>query len=130
VKKINYITLDEILAIHEDLVDRYGGSHGIRELGLIESAIGRPQSTFGGEDLYPTLFDKAASLFQSLLFNHAFVDGNKRTSIVCVARFLSKNGYELHTSQKELVAFPIKVENQHPSLDEISTWLEKNSKSV
>lgn len=126
-KGINFITLDEILAIHDDLVDKYGGSHGIRELGLIESAVGRPQASFGGEDLYSTIFDKAAALFQSLLFNHAFVDGNKRTATVSVARFLSKNGYEIEVTQKELVDFPIRVENSHPSLEEIAEWLKRHT---
>lgn len=127
-KIVNFITIDEILAIHDDQVNRYGGSHGIRDLGLIESAVGRPQATFGGEDLYPTIFDKAAALFQSLLFNHAFVDGNKRTATVSVARFLSKNGYEINATLKDLVAFPILVENKHPSLENITDWLKSNTK--
>jgi death on curing protein len=128
VKNISYITLDTVLAIHDDMVERYGGSHGIRDLGLIQSAIARPQSSFDGEDLYRSIFDKAAALFHSLMFNHAFVDGNKRTTIVSTARFLSLNGYELEVDKKEFVAFPLRVENKHLSIEEISKWLEKNSK--
>lgn len=127
-KKISYVSLDVVLAIHDDMIDRYGGSHGIRDLGLIQSAIARPQSSFGGEDLYPYIFDKAAALFHSLIFNHAFVDGNKRTTIVSTARFLSMNGYELEVSEKEFVAFPLQVENKHLSIEEISNWLQKHSK--
>lgn len=129
-KKISYITLDEVIAIHDSMIDEYGGSHGIRDLGLIQSAIARPQSSFGGEDLYPNIFDKAASLFHSLMFNHAFVDGNKRTTIVSTARFLSINGYELEVNQEEFIAFPLKVENKHLSIKEISQWLSKNSKTI
>ncbi|OGH21025.1 MAG: hypothetical protein A2186_04005 [Candidatus Levybacteria bacterium RIFOXYA1_FULL_41_10] len=110
------------------MIDRYGGSHGIRDLGLIQSAIARPQSSFGGEDLYQSIFDKAAALFHSLVFNHAFVDGNKRTTMVSTARFLSMNGYELEVDGKEFVAFPLRVENKHLSIEEISRWLKKHSK--
>lgn len=121
-----YISLDEVLAIHDDMVERYGGSFGIRDLGLIQSAIARPQATFGGEDLYPSILDKAAALFHSLIFNHAFADGNKRTAVTSTARFLHLNGYELEASQKELVDFPLKVENKHPDIDEISKWLREH----
>ena len=127
-KNINYITLEEVIAIHDSMVEEYGGSHGIRDLGLIQSAIARPQSSFGREDLYPTLFDKAVALFHSLIFNHAFVDGNKRTTMTTTARFLSINGYELIVSQKEFVDFPIRVENKHLELQIIANWLRKNSK--
>lgn len=129
-KKTFYITLDIVLAIHDDMIERYGGSHGIRDLGLIQSAISRPQSSFGGEDLYPDFFDKASALFHSLIFNHAFVDGNKRTTMVSAARFLSMNGYELEVDQREFVAFPLRVENQHLSLEEIAKWLQKHSKKA
>lgn len=129
-KTTQFISLDEVLAIHENMVDLYGGSHGIRDLGLIQSAIARPASSFGGEDLYPTLFEKSAALFHSLMFNHAFVDGNKRTTISVTARFLTLNGYELNVSEKEFVAFPLRVENQHLDLEEISSWLKKNSKKI
>lgn len=129
-KKISYITLDEVIAIHDSMIEEYGGSHGIRDLGLIQSAIARPQSSFGGEDLYPTIFDKAASLFHSLMFNHAFVDGNKRTTIASTARFLSINRYELEVNQAEFVSFPLKVENKHLSIEEISQWLLKNSQKI
>ena len=99
------------------MVEKYGGSHGIRDIGLIQSAVARPQSSFGGEDSIRRIFDKAAALFHSLMFNHAFVDGNKRTAMVSTARFLFMNGYELEASQKEFVAFPLKVENQHLSIE-------------
>ncbi len=129
-KNISYITLDVVLAIHDDMIEKYGGSHGIRDLGLIQSAISRPQSSFGGEDLYSDIFDKAAALFRSLMFNHAFVDGNKRTTMVSTARFLSMNGYELEVSQKEFVDFPLRVENKHLSIEKISKWLQKHSKKI
>lgn len=124
---VTYITLDVVLAIHDDMIARYGGSFGIRDLGLIQSAIARPQASFGGEDLYPTIIDKAAALFHSLIFNHPFVDGNKRTAIGTTARFLHINGYELVATKGEVVDFPLRVENKHLSTEEIASWLSKHA---
>jgi len=125
-----HLTLDEVIAIHDEMIDEYGGSHGIRDIGLVQSAISRPQASFGGEDLYPGIFDKAAALFHSLMLNHAFVDGNKRTTISATARFLYKNGYELRPTEREFVNFPMQVENKHLDLQVITTWLKKNSKKM
>ncbi len=128
--KTKFISLDEVIAIHDNMVSLYGGSHGIRDLGLVESAISRPKTSFGGQDLYPDIFTKAAALFHSLMFNHAFIDGNKRTTITTVARFLSINGYNLNATDREFVDFPLRVENNHLSFEEIADWLEKHSKKV
>lgn len=125
-----YISLDEVLAIHDDMVERYGGSFGIRDLGLIQSAIARPQATFGGLDLYLTIIDKAAALFHSLIFNHAFADGNKRTTLTSTARFLHLNGYELAAMEQELIDFPLRVENNHLDIDEISKWIKMHVKKI
>jgi death-on-curing protein len=125
-----YLSLDELLKIHDNMIELYGGSFGIRDLGLIQSALARPQASFNGEDLYPTIHEKAAALFHSLMFNHAFLDGNKRTTITATARLLSLNGYALEATQKEFVAFPLKVENNHLSLEEIADWLEKHTQKA
>lgn len=129
-KNTKYLTLDVVLAIHDDMVERYGGSFGIRDLGLIQSAIARPQASFGGEDLYPTIIDKAAALFHSLIFNHAFTDGNKRTSLTSTARFLYINGFNLEATQKELIDFPLKVENKHLDIDQIAKWLKEHTEKL
>jgi len=126
--KTKYIALDEVIAIHDNMISLYGGSHGIRDLGLVESAISRPKATFGGKDLYPDIFAKAAALFHSLMFNHAFIDGNKRTTISTTARFLSLNGFELDVSEQEFIDFPLKVENNHLSFEDIASWLKNHSK--
>jgi death-on-curing protein len=127
---MKHITLDEVIAIHDNMVSLYGGSHGIRDLGLVEPAISRPKATFGGEDLYPDIFTKAAALFHSLMFNHAFVDGNKRTTISTTARFLNLNGYELDVDMREFVDFPLRVENNNFSFEEIAKWLKKYVKKI
>ncbi len=125
---IFYLSYEEVQIIQDDMISNYGGSYGLRDESLLKSALARPQATFGGEDLYETIFDKASALFHSLLFNHAFVDGNKRTTMTTTARFLACNGIELEAEQHEFVAFPLRVENKHLSIEEIAEWLKKNSK--
>lgn len=129
-KQTRFITLDEVIAIHDSMIELYGGSFGIRDIGLIQSAISRPQASFGGVDLYPTIFDKAAALFHSLMFNHAFLDGNKRTTMTTTARFLAINGFSVEVTQKEFVEFPLRVENNHFPLEEIAKWLKKYTKKI
>lgn len=109
---------------------RTGGSLGIRDIGLVESAVYRPQASFGGKDLYKNVFDKAAALLQSLLKNHPFIDGNKRTALTSSGLFLRLNGYKLINAKKEEVEFAIRVDNQHLNIEEISKWLKKNSKKI
>src|SRR3989338_3185868 len=100
---MKYLTIQQVLAIHDLMVKRYGGSGGVRDIGLVESAVARPQGTFGGNDLYPDIFDKAGALLQSLLKNHPFVDGNKRTALTSVGLFFKINGYNLINNHHEEV---------------------------
>ena len=127
---MKYLTPQQILALHDLMVKRFGGSHGLRDLGLLESAVARPQATFDGTDLYPTIYEKAAALLQSLLKNHPFVDGNKRTALTSAGVFLKLNGYKLTNTHKEEVEFAVRVDNQHLSLEEIAEWLKKHTKKV
>ena len=128
--RTTYVTLDEVIAIHDSMIEEYGGSFGIRDVGLIQSAISRPQASFDGENLYPSIFDKAAALFHSLMFNHAFVDGNKRTTISTTARFLALNGFSLEATDREFVDFPLQVENKHLDLETIGHWLKEHCKKA
>lgn len=125
---MKYLTPQKVIFIHDQVVKRTGGSNGIRDIGLIESAVYRPQATFDGKDLYEGIFDKAAALLQSLLKNHPFVDGNKRTALTSAGLFLRLNGYKLINAKKEEVEFAIKVDNEHLDIQEISRWLKKHSK--
>ena len=92
---IEYLTLNEVLLLHARLIQAAGGSRGQRDLGLLESAVARPQATFAGEDLYPDLWSKAAALMHSLVLNHPFVDGNKRVALTAAGIFLDLNGYRM-----------------------------------
>ncbi len=112
------------------MVKRFGGSNGIRDLGLIESAVERPKATFDDIDLYPDIFIKAAALMHSLLKNHAFVDGNKRTAYSSCGVFLKLNGYKLKNMHKASLEFAMNVENNSLQLEEISNWLKENSEKV
>lgn len=129
-RTVNYLTPQQVLAIHDRMIRRFGGSHGIRDVGLLESAVGRPQATFDGNDLYPTIFEKASALLQSLLKNHPFVDGNKRTALTSAGIFLKMNGYRLMNTHKEEVKFAVSVDNEHLSLEQIASWIKKNSKKI
>ncbi|MBI2334220.1 type II toxin-antitoxin system death-on-curing family toxin [Candidatus Daviesbacteria bacterium] len=125
-KKIKFLSIDQVLFIHDLVVKRFGGSFGIRNLGLVESAIGRPQSTFGSQFLYENIFDMAAALLQSLLKNHPFVDGNKRTALTSAAMFLKLNGYELKNTHQKEVEFAVSVDNKNLSIEQISHWLQEH----
>ena len=108
-KTFVYLNLDQVLAIHYDQIESYGGSHGVRDLDLLLSAISRCQTTFADEDLYPDILSKTASLIHSLILNHPFIDGNKRTGIVSGARMLFDNGFILKVSKKDMVNPALKI---------------------
>lgn len=124
---MKYLTVADVLLLHNLAIDNFGGSHGLRNLGLLESAVMRPQVTFDGEDLYKTLFEKAAALVHSLLMNHQFVDGNKRTAMFSAMTFLELNGHLFITEQKEVVDYALYIENLQPEIEELATWLEEHT---
>jgi death on curing protein len=122
-----YLTAEQVLFIHARLITETGGSHGVRDLSMLLSALGRPQSSFDDHDLYPDLFSKAAALLDSLIRNHPFVDGNKRAGITAAALFLRLNGYQLEVTNSELEKFTLKVARSHHNVDEIAVWLRANT---
>jgi death-on-curing protein len=89
------IDIKDVLNIHNILIDKFGGSKGIRDIGLLESAINRPFATFDNKDLYPTPTEKAAAILESILINHPFLDGNKRTAYVLMRLILLENGLDI-----------------------------------
>lgn len=121
------MTPEQVLFLHSRLVAETGGEHGIRDLGMLLSALGRPQATFEEKDLYPDLFAKAAALMDSLVRNHPFVDGNKRTAITSTGIFLRMNGFRLVVSNDEMVRFTLACAQSQLTLTKISDWLRKNS---
>jgi len=119
-----YLTPEQVLFLHSRLIDETGGEHGLRDLGLLLSALGRPQASFEQVDLYPSLFLKAAALMDSMVRNHPFVDGNKRTAIGGVALFLRLNGYGLIALADELVRFTMACAQGGQSLEQIADWFQ------
>lgn len=127
---MRYLTVQEVLFIHDYVILETGGSHGVHSLGLLESAVARPQASYDGKDLYADLFTKAAALLESLARNHAFVDGNKRTAISATDSFLFANGWELDTENGELEDYVVSVVVEHPSTKSIAQWIQDRSRSV
>ena len=117
------IDIKEVEHIHELLIKEFGGSEGIRDINLLESALGRPFQTYDGVELYPTVLHKAASLIESILSNHPFVDGNKRTGYVVTRLFLNKHGLDIIASEDEKYDFVISVANGKFKFDQIFEWL-------
>lgn len=127
---MNYLIAEQVLFIHARLISETGGLHGVLDLGLLLSAVARPQATFDGQDLYPDLFSKAAALLESLVGNHAFVDGNKRTAITSAGLFLRINGYSLTANNQQLEAFTLQCARRTVSLDEIAQWFKSHSERI
>lgn len=124
---MKFITLDEVLAIHDQMLSIGGGREGIHDFTLLHSAIERPKAQFGGKYLYQSLWLMAAALLQSLVKNHPFEDGNKRTAYFSTMRFLDKNKYSLEAKEDELIPFMVSVDVEKKNIEEISSWLEKYS---
>jgi death on curing protein len=122
-----YLTAEQVLFIHARLIEETGGMHGVRDLGLILSAIARPQATFDEQDLYRNLFLKAAALLESLVGNHAFVDGNKRTAITSTGLFLRINGCRLTADNQQLETFTLQCAQRLVSLEQMALWLKSHS---
>jgi death-on-curing protein len=113
--------------LHARLIAETGGSHGVRDLGMLQSAIARPHASFDGVDLYPDLFSQAAALLDTLARNHPFVDGNQRTAIATAALFLRSNSHRLTASNQEVVSFMMAVAQREISLEAMTGWLRLHS---
>jgi len=119
-----YLSLAEVLKLHDSIISETGGSHGLRDLGLLESAVGQPQQTFGGDDLYPSLVAKASALGFSLIKNHPFVDGNKRIGHASMEAMLMLNGFELSASVDGSETEVLAVAAGDRSREQLQAWLE------
>ncbi len=125
-----YLTVNEIVSIHDHYVKKFGGSLGIRDDGLLESAVFRCQTSFGGNDLYETIFDKAAAIFHSMIFDHPFIDGNKRAAIMSAISLLVRNSHDFKATDEEIEDFPLVAEKTRPEISEIASWFKKHSKKI
>ena len=117
------IPLKDVEEIHKLLIETFGGSHGIRDLSSLQSALSRPFDTFQGNELYPTVIIKAAALIESIISNHPFIDGNKRTGYVVTRLFLINNGFDIEGTQDEKYEFVIQIASGQMDFDQIAEWL-------
>jgi death on curing protein len=122
---MRYLTIEEVLRLHDRVIERTGGSAGVRDRGALESAVSQPQMTFSGDDLYPTLPEKAAALCFSLAMNHPFVDGNKRTAHAAMEVFLILNGFEIRSSVDDQEAMMLSLATGILKREGLTEWLEQ-----
>jgi death-on-curing protein len=122
-----FLTLDEVLVAHEEQIRLFGGSSGIRDSGLLLSAMGNVEATFEGVFLHETVFEMAAAYLHGLCRNHPFVDGNKRTALSAALTFLDTNQIEVHAEENELVDLVISVAEGKTSKAGVAVFLEEHA---
>jgi death on curing protein len=120
---MRYLSLAEVLELHRRLVEQSGGGEGLRDAGLLESAVSQPQMTFGGQDLCPTLAEKAAALCFALIQNHPFVDGNKRIAHAAMETFLVLNGCELQAEVDQQERIIMNVAAGRAGREDLQRWI-------
>jgi death-on-curing protein len=119
----DYLRVEDILAIHTDQIERYGGAHGVRDPGLLEAALFRPQTGY-----YESLVDEAAALWESLSQNHPFIDGNKRTAFAATFVFLAINGLAITASDEDAQTFILGLyDSGKVTFENLQPWLSKNT---
>ena len=123
---IRYLSLAEVLSLHGLIIDQTGGSDGLRDLGMLESALGQPRQTFGGKDLYLDLPSKAAALGFSLINNHPFVDGNKRVGHAAMEAFVMLNGFEISASVDDAETEILAVAAGQRNREDLQRWIESH----
>lgn len=117
------IDIDEVILIHKMLNDEFGGSYQIRDINLLDSAIHRPFQTFDSKELYPSPIDKSAAIFESLIINHPFVDGNKRVAYVLMRLVLLQYDIDIKADQNEKYEFVIKAAKGECTFEDIREWV-------
>lgn len=117
---MRHLTVEEVLEINAEVM---GGRHVLRDRGLLESAVARPQASAFGADAYPDLVTKAAALLHSLVLNHPFVDGNKRTAVLTTLVFLDLNGYTIRWQQHEALDFMLRLAQHQVEMDDVIAFL-------
>lgn len=115
-----------VIAIQAGLIEKHGGASGVRDRSLLESAVFRPFATFDGIKLYPEPADKASAIFESIVINHPFIDGNKRIGYVLMRLILSDYDLDIYASEDEKYSFVIEVTEGKHTIDSIKEWIKKH----
>lgn len=124
------ISFQSAVRLHDRLIEQFGGSNGVRDENLLKSALNRPFATFDGIDLYPSPIEKATALFESLIINHPFMDGNKRIAYAFMEILLRLGGLQLTATKEDKYAMVINASTGQIRFDEIKEWLEENSQPL
>ena len=122
-----YLYPQQIIYLHKQIIAATGGAHGLRDQGLLESAVYRPQASFGGHDLYPDLFIKTAVLGHAIINNHPFLDGNKRAGLEAMRLLLRLNGHDLQISDDKKYAFIMDVAEKKVNEQDMAAWIRNHS---
>ena len=117
------LTVPDVILLHQKLIQQTGGSPGIRDMALIESAVNRPLATFDGQDLYATPDEKIAAVTYGLVSNHGFIDGNKRVGIAAMLVLLRINGYSMAYTQQELITLGLSLADGSADGNDILDWI-------
>ena len=125
-----YLSVQQLLRLHEIQLRAFGGSAGLRDRGGLEAAAARPQMTFGGDDLYPDLAAKAAALMHSLVMNHPFVDGNKRVGAMAAELFLAANGHELEADDEALADLTLAIARGEVPAEALTVWIRQRTRPI
>jgi death-on-curing protein len=126
----DFLTLDDVLALHADRIEKYGGSLGLRDLGALQSALAMPSASFGGDFLHPTLAEMAAAYLFHVSQAHAFIDGNKRIALAAAIAFLGLNGHDLVADADELYDLCMGVAAGKISKSEVAVFLANHLKAA
>ena len=124
---ILFLDIEDVLAIHADQIRRYGGSGGIRDKGLLESAVSMPKTSFGGQFAHQDIYEMAAAYLFHIIMNHPFVDGNKRTGTVCGIAFLKLNGIWVKPDNEAFAEFVLAVAQSQKTKPQIAAFLKQHS---
>lgn len=127
---MRYLSAEDVLILHALVIDEYGGSHGVRDTGLLQSIVHKPQATFSGKDLYQDVWAKAAILTEGIVNYHVFVDGNKRTALIVLGRFLALNGYELTATNTDAEKVIVHCATKVLDVPALTQWIKKHAKKI
>jgi death-on-curing protein len=127
---MRYLTLGEVVRLHQMVIEQSGGATGIRDLGLLDSALAQPRATFDGRDLHPALLEKAAALCTSVVQNHPFVDGNKRVGHAAMATFLVLNGFDITATIDEQEQLILDLASGRRRREDVLAWLQNHTKKL
>ena len=123
------LTKEQVLLLHKAIYDRYGGSYGVRDEGLLDSALEAPFMTFGGEDLYPDVLEKIVRFGYGLVSNHPFHDGNKRIGALVLLTLLELNGYKIDATNKEFsdIIYDVASGSEGKDFEDLLDWIRKHT---